>query len=82
VGDRQGELRGAWMALHFGRPDRARWIALQFLQGDDGYDLATRCPAKKPDELDLIKLRFAESARAMLVESNAIKPTGLIYCGK
>jgi len=47
-----------------------------------GYDLAARCPAKKPDELDFIKLRFAESARAMLVESNAIKPTGLIYCGK
>ena len=47
-----------------------------------GYDLAARCPAKKPVELDLIKLRFAESARAMLVESNAIKPTGLIYCGK
>ena len=47
-----------------------------------GYDLAARCPAKKPDELDLIKLRFAESARAMLVESNAIKPTGLLYCGK
>jgi len=47
-----------------------------------GYDLAARCPSKKPVELDLIKLRFAESARAMLVESNAIKPTGLIYCGK
>jgi hypothetical protein len=47
-----------------------------------GYDLAARCPAKKPNELDLIKLRFAESARAMLVESNAISPTGLIYCGK
>jgi hypothetical protein len=47
-----------------------------------GYDLAARCPAKKPVELDLIKLRFAESARAMLVESNAIKPMGLIYCGK
>jgi len=47
-----------------------------------GYDLAGRCPSKKPVELDLIKLRFAESARAMLVESNAIKPTGLIYCGK
>ena len=47
-----------------------------------GYDLAARCPAKKPVELDLLKLRFAESARAMLVESNAIRPTGLIYCGK
>jgi hypothetical protein len=31
---------------------------------------------------DLIRLRFAESAGAMLVESNAISPTGLIYCGK
>ena len=47
-----------------------------------GYDLAATCPAKKPDPTDLIRLRFAESARAMLVESNAIQPTGLIYCGQ
>jgi hypothetical protein len=47
-----------------------------------GYDLAAQCPTKKPVPTDLIKLRFAESARAMLVESNAIPPTGLIYCGK
>jgi hypothetical protein len=47
-----------------------------------GYDLAAQCPEKKPDPTDLIKLRFAESARAMLVESNAISPMGLIYCGK
>jgi hypothetical protein len=45
-----------------------------------GYDLAAQCPDKQPVHTDLIKLRFAESARAMLVESNAIKPTGLIYC--
>lgn len=47
-----------------------------------GYDLAAECPAKVPDHSDLIKLRFAESAQAMLVESNAIAPMGLIYCGK
>jgi hypothetical protein len=47
-----------------------------------GFDLAATCPGKKPVETDLIRLRFAESARAMLVESNAIPPTGLIYCGK
>ena len=47
-----------------------------------GYDLAVQCPAKKPDPTDLIKLRFAESGGAMLVESNAISPTGLIYCGQ
>lgn len=47
-----------------------------------GYDLAAECPAKVPDHTDLIKLRFAESAQAMLVESNVIEPMGLIYCGK
>ena len=47
-----------------------------------GYDVAAQCPTKKPVHSDLIKLRFAESAQAMLVESNAIKPTGLVYCGK
>ena len=47
-----------------------------------GYDIAAQCPAKEPVHTDLLNLRFAESARAMLVESNAIKPIGLIYCGK
>jgi hypothetical protein len=47
-----------------------------------GYDVAAQCPTKKPVQTDLIKLRFAESASAMLVESNAIQPTGLIYCGR
>ena len=47
-----------------------------------GYDIAATCPAKVPVHTDLIRLQFAESAGAMLVESNAISPTGLIYCGK
>ena len=47
-----------------------------------GYDVGAECPTKQPIHEDLIKLRFAESAGAMLVESNAIPPTGLIYCGK
>lgn len=47
-----------------------------------GYDVAAECPTKKPVHTDLIKLRFAESAGAMLIESNAIPPTGLVYCGK
>jgi hypothetical protein len=47
-----------------------------------GYDIAAECPTKEPVHTDLIKLRFAESARAMLVESNAISPMGLVYCGK
>lgn len=47
-----------------------------------GYDIAAQCPAKEPVHTDLIKLRFAESAQAMLVESNAISPMGLVYCGE
>jgi hypothetical protein len=47
-----------------------------------GYDVAATCPAKEPVHTDLFKLRFAESAGAMLVESNAVPPTGLIYCGE
>ena len=47
-----------------------------------GYDVGAECPTKQPIHTDLIKLRFAESAGAMLVESNEISPTGLIYCGK
>jgi hypothetical protein len=51
-------------------------------KGPDGYDIAAQCPTKKPLPTDLIKLRFAESTQSMLVESNAIPPTGLVYCGK
>jgi hypothetical protein len=47
-----------------------------------GYNLAATCPAKEPVHTDLISIRFAESAQAMLVESNAISPMGLVYCGK
>jgi hypothetical protein len=47
-----------------------------------GYNLAATCPAKVPVHTDLISIRFAESAQAMLVESNAISPMGLVYCGR
>ena len=47
-----------------------------------GYDIAATCPAEEPVHNDLLRLRFAESAGGMLVESNSLPPTGLIYCGK
>lgn len=47
-----------------------------------GYDLAAQCPTKVPVQTDLIKVRFGGSSKAMLLESNAIPPTGLVYCGK
>lgn len=46
-----------------------------------GYDIAARCTAEGPEQDDLIKIRFAESAKAMLFESTTIADTGLIYCG-
>jgi hypothetical protein len=46
-----------------------------------GYDLHATCTAEAPPAPDLIKLRFAESAQAMLVDSKTFKSTGLVYCG-
>ncbi|HEY1144883.1 MAG TPA: hypothetical protein VGE84_00940 [Allosphingosinicella sp.] len=46
-----------------------------------GYDIAARCTAEGPEQDDLIKIRFAESAKAMLFESTSIADAGLIYCG-
>jgi hypothetical protein len=47
-----------------------------------GYDIAASCTAEAPAKPDRIKLRFAESAQAMLFESDAIADTGLVYCGR
>jgi hypothetical protein len=46
-----------------------------------GYDIAARCTAEGPERADTIRLRFAESARAMLFESDTIADAGLVYCG-
>lgn len=46
-----------------------------------GYDIAARCTAEAPPSDEVIQIRFAESARAMLFESDAIADAGLIYCG-
>jgi hypothetical protein len=66
-------------ALTVGGGPQCRFYKVSKAPG--GYNLAASCPTKKPVHTDLIRLRFAESAQAMLVESNAIPPTGLIYCG-
>lgn len=46
-----------------------------------GYDIHANCTAEAPPQPDTIKLRFAESAQAMLVESRVLSSAGLIYCG-
>ncbi|MDQ8755029.1 hypothetical protein RCO27_02200 [Sphingosinicella sp. LHD-64] len=48
---------------------------------DGGYDIAARCTAEAPPRDDTIRLRFAESARAMLFESESVAGSGLVYCG-
>lgn len=48
---------------------------------EGGYDIAARCTAEAPERDDTIRLRFAESAGAMLFESESVADAGLVYCG-
>lgn len=45
-----------------------------------GYDISAQCTAEGPRARDTLKLRFAESAKALLFESNTIADAGLVRC--
>jgi hypothetical protein len=45
-----------------------------------GYDIAASCTAEGPPRDDALKLRFAQSARALLFNSNVIADAGLVRC--
>jgi hypothetical protein len=45
-----------------------------------GYDIAARCTAEAPPTSDTLKLRFAESAKALLFDSKSIADAGLVRC--
>lgn len=45
-----------------------------------GYDIRARCTAEAPERDDVLQIRFSESARAMLFESESIADAGLISC--
>ena len=47
-----------------------------------GYHIAASCTAEGPPKTETITIRFAESAQAMLFESDAIADAGLVYCGR
>jgi hypothetical protein len=47
-----------------------------------GYDIQATCTAEGPPAADLLKVRFAESAKAMLFDSKTIASTGLVFCGR
>jgi hypothetical protein len=57
-----------------------RFTAVRDVPG--GYDISARCTAEAPERDDVLKVRFAESARAMLFESESIADAGLVYCGE
>jgi hypothetical protein len=47
-----------------------------------GYDIAATCTAEAPPKAYTLKLRFAESAKAMLVDGGPFaEPVGLVWCG-
>ncbi len=47
-----------------------------------GYDVQAVCTAEGPPKPDTLKIRFAESAKAMLFSSKVIADTGLVFCGR
>lgn len=47
-----------------------------------GYDIQATCTAEAPPTSDTLKLRFAESAEALLFESDTIADAGLVFCGR
>ncbi len=47
-----------------------------------GYDVDATCTAEGPPAADMLKIRFAESAKAMLFESKSIADAGLVFCGR
>lgn len=47
-----------------------------------GYSIAARCTAEGPERADRLEIRFAESARAMLFDSESVAAAGLVRCGE
>ena len=47
-----------------------------------GYDIRATCTAEAPPTSDILNIRFAESAKAMLFESESIADAGLVFCGR
>lgn len=80
--DQRSCARGAWRftqtSLETPAGSVCRFSKVTRVPG--GYDIAARCTAEGPPENDVLRLRFAESARALLFESRLIADTGLVAC--
>lgn len=87
---------GEWAAASLGCADPA-WrfeadrlgtkgeVSCAFMQvtpAPGGYDIAARCLAEGEERASTLRLRFAESAKAMLVSGGPFSgEIGLTYCG-
>lgn len=73
----------AWQftANSLNTPAGSRCTFRKVIEVAGGYDIAARCTAEGPPTDDTLKLRFAESAKALLFESKTIAEAGLVRCG-
>lgn len=80
-----GMCRDAAWVFTRDRLETAGSVVCDFTEVTDapgGYDIAARCFAEAPPQADSFRLRFAESAGAMLIEgSSVLADAGLVYCG-
>lgn len=63
-------------------PEGANCSFDQVTEVPGGYDIEATCKAKGAPAPDTLKLRFAESAKALLFESKTLGSPGLVYCGR
>lgn len=62
--------------------DEVSCAFMQVTPAPGGYDLAARCLAEGEERASTLRLRFAESAKAMLVSGGPFSgEIGLTYCG-
>lgn len=54
----------------------------QVSQVAGGYEIQATCTAKGAASADSLHIRFAESAKAMLLKSKALGDKGLVFCGR
>lgn len=72
----------AWRftATSLSTPAGSQCTFIKIAEVPGGYDIAARCTAEGPPANDTLKLRFAESAKALLFESEVIADAGLERC--
>ena len=63
-------------------PDGESCSFNRVIEDAGGYDIQATCSGKDGPKSEQLKVRFAESAKAMLLDSHELKNGGLIFCGR